>query len=127
MTPTVFRTRRLGQAEWVNLVADLAKPPTNLTPVMRRFWRDVLRDYRLEPHHLLLLESACRAWDRAEQARKSIESDGILLEGRYGKRQNPAVVVERDAKNLFKSCLIQLGLDLEQPTTPRAASRWRGR
>ena len=40
-------------------------------------FRTVVRDWRLEPHHVRLLRLACEAWDRCAAAREGIERDGL--------------------------------------------------
>ena len=39
--------------------------PKHLSSEARSLWRSVLADYRLEPHHLAILQAACEALDRA--------------------------------------------------------------
>jgi hypothetical protein len=38
--------------------------PHHLSRLMREWWRQVTHDFELDGHHLRLLESRCRAWDR---------------------------------------------------------------
>ena len=52
-------------------------PPKHLSAAMRSWWQSVTKSFALEPHHLLLLERACCAWDRAEQAREILARDGL--------------------------------------------------
>jgi P27 family predicted phage terminase small subunit len=75
-----------------------------------------------------LLEQACRAWDRWEEARKRVEKDGLMIDsGRYGLKQHPLLVGERDARLHFARLMRQLGLDESAPLPPVGARRryWR--
>ena len=52
---------------------DLPAPPAHLAPATQEWWRAIVRDYEFGPHHLRLLEAACGAWDRMEQARETLQ------------------------------------------------------
>jgi hypothetical protein len=66
--------------------APAARPaaPAGLSPAMARWWDQVLREHELEPHRLHLLELACRAKDRCEEARVAIAQKGTTYEDRFG-------------------------------------------
>ncbi len=67
-----------------------------------------------------MLEAACLAWDRAEEARRAVDQHGVVVEDRWGQlRANPATVVERDQRSLFSKLVAQLGLDVPAPGTGR--------
>ncbi|HNX48697.1 MAG TPA: P27 family phage terminase small subunit [Thermoanaerobaculaceae bacterium] len=76
--------------------------------------------FQLEAHHLRVLEGACLAWDRAEEARRAVDEHGVVVADRWGQlRANPATVVERDQRALFGRLVGQLGLDVPAPGTGR--------
>ena len=78
------------------------KPPAHLTDTTKAWWPAVVRDYALEPHHLRLLQAACECWDRLEQARELLATDGLVNHGREGGvRPHPAEAIERDGRNSF--------------------------
>lgn len=99
--------------------------PSHLTDKARAFWRSVLADYELEVHHLRILQAACEAMDRMDEARDAIAKDGAYVEGRFGPKAHPAIAVERDSRISMVRCLRELGLDLEVPATSRPPTRWR--
>jgi P27 family predicted phage terminase small subunit len=94
--------------------------PRGLSTAMRRWWRDVAEGFGLEPHHLRLLEAACRAWDRMTQAAEILARDGITIEDRYGKpKAHPAVGIERDSRLAFARLVRELGFDVADTDAAR--------
>jgi len=92
---------------------NLPQPPAHLSPDAAQWWADVLRDYSLEPHHLRLLQSACEAWDRMQQARQALADHGGLTftDERGVIRAHPCVAHERDARVAFARLVRELDLD----------------
>jgi P27 family predicted phage terminase small subunit len=93
-------------------------PPRSLrTRQARNLWREVVKLYEVEAHHLALLEAACVAVDRQVDARAQIERDGAVIAGQRGVlKQHPAVAIERDSRIGMCRALRELGLDAEQPS-----------
>jgi phage terminase small subunit len=82
----------------------------------------VVRDYKLEPHHLRLLQAAAEAWDRAVDAQSILARDGLVIAGREGGlRPHPAVSIRRDAEVSFARLLRELDLDTEPPSDARSS------
>jgi phage terminase small subunit len=110
------------------------RAPAHLSPAMRTFYLEKRREYAMQSHHLRLLQLACEAWDRAQQAREILATDGITVGGREGIKPHPAIAIERDSRLAFARLIAQLSLDDEQPVSPstRDALRstrpggWRG-
>jgi P27 family predicted phage terminase small subunit len=97
------------------------KAPAHLAESTRAWWRAVVRDYQLEPHHLRLLQAASECWDRLQQARELLARDGLVTEGREGGlRPHPAIAIERDARTGFARLLRELDLDVEPPASSRS-------
>jgi P27 family predicted phage terminase small subunit len=98
------------------------KAPAHLAENTRLWWRQVVRNYVLEPHHLLLLQAAGEAWDRLQQARELLARDGLTIGGREGgMRPHPAAAIERDSRIAFARLIRELDLDVDPPPSNRTA------
>lgn len=101
-------------------------PPKHLSAAMRRWWRQIVRGYVLEAHHVRLLEGAATAWDRAQAARLMVEAEGSVYRDRFGQpKEHPAAHVERQSLVTFARLTRELGLDPEAAASPRPPTRWR--
>lgn len=98
--------------------SNLPQPPDHLTAEAKDWWRDVTRDYQLEPHHLRLLRAACEAWDRMQQARIALADHGglVFADERGVIRAHPCVAMERDARTAFARLVRELDLDGGAPS-----------
>jgi P27 family predicted phage terminase small subunit len=96
------------------------KPPSHLQPASKLWWSEIINTFYLESHHLKLLQLACEAWERCQEARKQLAEDGITIEGREGgMRPHPAIAIERDSVSRFAALVKQLGLDDVGEPEPR--------
>ena len=88
--------------------------PQHLKHDTRKFWRSILKQYDLEEHHKKILTLACKAWDRAEDARKIIDEKGPTFQDRFEQpKERPEVKIERQSRNDFRLFIRELGLDVE--------------
>ena len=77
-------------------------------------FRSILKQYDLEEHHKKILTLACKAWDRAEDARKIIDEKGATFQDRFQQpKERPEVKIERQSRNDFRLFIRELGLDVE--------------
>lgn len=112
-------------------MTNLPSPPAHLSAEAADWWRDVLRDFDLAPHHLHLLQAACEAWDRMQQARQALADHGGLTfaDERGVIRAHPCVAMERDARVAFARLVRELDLDggavAEAPRPPALVSNRR--
>ena len=99
----------------------MKRAPQHLQPATRRWWSSVVRDWKLEPHHIRILTAACESWDRAQEARAVLAAEGIVVQDRYGSpKAHPACGIERDSKTLFARLVRELRLDdLDPPEDER--------
>jgi phage terminase small subunit len=95
-------------------------PPAHLLPATAKWFRAVLKDFDLEPHHVRLLTLAGEAWDRGQQAREVIEKDGMTFADRFGQpKPRPEIAIERDSRIGFARLLRELALDIDGPGESR--------
>lgn len=86
------------------------RPPKGLTARSRRLWRESTAALVFEPAELVVLEQLCRTVDLIAAADASIVRDGLLLQGRFGLRSNPATTI-RDRNVLLLARLArELGI-----------------
>jgi P27 family predicted phage terminase small subunit len=98
--------------------AELPPAPQHLSEAMQAWWRQVMVDYALDPHHLRLLEACADAWDRMTQARDVLREEGLTVETKHGTKKHPAADIERDSRLAFARLLRELDLDCEPPKEP---------
>jgi P27 family predicted phage terminase small subunit len=98
---------------------ELPPPPDHLSPAMQGWWRQVVAEYDLDPHHLKLLEAAADAWDRMAAARSVVAAQGLTVTTKHGVKKHPAVDIERDSRIAFSRILREL--DLDEPVPSPAA------
>jgi P27 family predicted phage terminase small subunit len=92
-------------------------PPAHLSDDAASWWRSVVADFDLEDHHLRLLQSACEAWDRMQQARQAIADHGSVIATKANGDlvAHPAIAIERDARIGFARLVRELDLDTGAP------------
>lgn len=90
-------------------------PPGHLSDMAADIWREVVARYLVEIEGLPLLEKALTQYDRARQARREIEENGLTWTNpdSGAVHVNPAVKVERDATKAFRLAWKELALDIE--------------
>jgi hypothetical protein len=93
--------------------APAAVPPTpkGLSVASRALWREFHRQYDLVSAPALeLLESALRSRDVAEQARATLEREGLTFADSTGRpKAHPAAAIQRDARAVYVSTLRVVG------------------
>src|SRR5215213_3009860 len=98
-----------------------SEAPQHLSEPTKAWWRAVLRDYELEPHHRRLLQAAGEAWDRYQQARAALAEHGLTFTDEKGLvRARPEAAIERDNRIAFARLVRELDLDTDGPSEPRS-------
>ena len=96
------------------------RPPPHLRKTTQNWWKSVLAEYELEPHHVRLLTLAAEAWDRGQQAREVVDANGMTFNDRFGQpKPRPEIAIERDARIGFARLLRELALDVDAPEESR--------
>jgi phage terminase small subunit len=97
------------------------RPPAHLGAAGAQLWADVVRQYRIgDGAGLALVTTAAECLDRLREAQAVIRQHGVLIRDRYGGlKANPAIAVERGARDGMIAALKNLNLDLE-PLRERA-------
>lgn len=96
------------------------KAPSHLKEPTRAWWRNVVREWELEEHHIRLLTMAAEAYDRATDAQSILAEEGLVIAGREGgARPHPAVAIRRDAEISFSRLVRELDLDVVAPVSGR--------
>ncbi|MGE0857794.1 MAG: P27 family phage terminase small subunit [Gammaproteobacteria bacterium] len=102
------------------MTARTPKPPAHLQPATKRWWASVVSEFELEAHHVRLLTLAAEAFDRCQQARETIATEGPIFQDRFGQpKAHPSVGIERDSKIAFARLLRELDLDGGPDPDPR--------
>jgi phage terminase small subunit len=91
------------------------KAPRHLGTDGKAIWLELRRSYQIaDSGGLALLTTAAECMDRMRAAQKIIAAKGEVTLDRYGGlRANPAVAIEKDARNGFLAALKALNLDVE--------------
>jgi len=92
-------------------MSDTPKPPSHLSVASKAWWRQIVDEFYLEPHHYRQLQAACEAWDRCQQARRAVAKHGPTYLDRFdAPRARPEVAIERDSRLACLRAIRELGL-----------------
>jgi len=96
-------------------------PPAHLGAAGTRLWAEVVRQYRIgDGAGLALVTTAAECLDRLREAQEAVREHGVLIRDSYGGlKANPAIAVERGARDGMIAALRSLNLNLE-PLRDRA-------
>jgi phage terminase small subunit len=90
---------------------DKPPAPDHLSAAMRAFWEATFEQRRLQMFQIHLLEKACESYDRAEAARKILDTDGLTFLDRFNQpRARPECNVEAVARAQFMKLITAVGL-----------------
>jgi P27 family predicted phage terminase small subunit len=86
-------------------------PPKGLHGAAVAFFEQIAGEYALEPAFVIILENACFAMERTQQARDAIEADGLVMHDDQGRIiPHPALKLEQQATMQFARLVKQLDL-----------------
>lgn len=87
--------------------------PAGLDADAKKAWAQLRGDCEavLDAADAAMLETAAHALGRLRQARRIVNRDGILVDGRFGLLvENPVLKVERDAIGMLHRAMVELGI-----------------
>jgi len=94
--------------------------PKHLKGEPLEFYKSVVADFEIEPHHQKLLTMACDCLQRVIDARADIAKSGATFKDRYGQlKQSPSCKIEVDNKILFARLIREMQLDVDEPDEVR--------
>jgi len=80
----------------------------------KKFYDGIVKGYDLESHHLRILQLACQALDRAQDAQAALDKYGLTFESKDGTpRPRPEVRIRENAEISFARLIRELALDIE--------------
>ena len=88
-------------------------PPTDLKKSGTLLWRNVIRDYVLDPAEEVVLTELCRTVDRLEDLHTAARKADLVIPGRQGPRINPLLAEVRAQQKTVESLTCSLGLPSE--------------
>ena len=87
--------------------------PQELSKGSQELWRAVVYEWALEPFHEETLTQALLCLDRANEARRVLNRDGLTVIDRFDQvKPHPLLNVERLNRLAYARLLRELGLDL---------------
>jgi phage terminase small subunit len=92
------------------------EPPSHLSESSRAIWDRYVPSVVKLPGPQSMLSAALQARDRAEEARREVERDGMLLVSKRSTlaRVHPAVRIEKESLALFTKIMQQLHLNWDR-------------
>jgi len=86
--------------------------PKHLKAEARRMWERLRNDYHIDDAAgLALLQAACEAYERAQEARIAIDKEGAVLADRFGQRKaHPATTIEQASRGQMIAAIRALRL-----------------
>ena len=87
------------------------KTPKHLSPEAKRHWNRLMKEFELTTDTALILQTGLENWDCAQEARRLIREQGMLVKG----RRHPAFEVQKNGDALFMRSLRELGLNRGEP------------
>lgn len=91
-----------------------------LEPATKKWISSLKKRYVLQDYHERLLILCGQAWDRAQQARATIDTEGPVQKDRFGqKKAHPSVQIESVSMLTFAKLLRESGIDLDKSDDPR--------
>jgi phage terminase small subunit len=89
--------------------------PKHLSTESKKWWKLLFRCYAIDEPASLILRVALEAYDRLCEARAAVEKDGLIISDHLGKRQHPALRLEKEARSGLLQAWRLLNFSIEPP------------
>jgi P27 family predicted phage terminase small subunit len=97
-----------------NSTPGIPRAPKGLSLEARSWWKRINANWELDDAGLLYLQNALESFDEMRAAQAILRREGLIIRDRFGQqRQNPATLVERDARMAMARYFRALNLDIE--------------
>ena len=92
------------------------KTPEHLSESSRELWQKITNEHKIEGIRLRILQSCLEAFDRIQEARSQIRTDGLTVKDKANQvKPHPLLLVEKDSRTAFLRAYeaLNLGATLE--------------
>jgi P27 family predicted phage terminase small subunit len=105
--------------DYLLMTTTVKKPPEHLKEEGRKIWRKIAGESELDEPSALILQTLCEQYERMNEARELIKSDGLIVKDRFGQqKQHPAYANELSAAAAMMRAWRLLGYDQADSQQP---------
>ena len=89
--------------------------PEHLSKESKEIWKKLDLSFLLEASHRVLLKVALESYDRYQEARRNLDSEGLTYKVGNLIKENPAAKIEKEARSGFLQAWRLLQFDVDPP------------
>lgn len=103
--------------------------PDHISDEMRDFASKLVDLYEFKDAQLKMLQQACEAWDRSQEAAQILDEEGLTMRDRFGQEKaRPENQIEQSNRSQFYTIMRMLGInevEIKKSTSSAAPTRRR--